>query len=141
MAKGDYIVLCDHDDALTLDALYEVYNAIKCNKGVELIYSDEDKVDTKNESYFEPAFKPDFNLDMLLSVNYFCHLTTIKKSLLKELYTVDKVYERAEYNGAQDYDLFLRLVNIIPLGLPVVPPEYMITASSPELTRVWGLPI
>ena len=113
MAKGDYIVLCDHDDALTLDALYEVYNAIKCNKGVELIYSDEDKVDTKNESYFEPAFKPDFNLDMLLSVNYFCHLTTIKKSLLNELYAVDKVYERSEYNGAQDYDLFLRLVNII----------------------------
>ena len=113
MASGDYVVLCDHDDALTYDALYEVYNAIMTNKDAELIYSDEDKVDTKNESYFEPAFKPDFNLDMLLSVNYFCHLTTIKKSLLDELYEKDKMYERPEYNGAQDYDLFLRLVNLI----------------------------
>ena len=113
MASGDYIVLCDHDDALTYDALYEVYNAIKNNKNAELIYSDEDKVDTKNESYFEPAFKPDFNLDMLLSVNYFCHLTTIKKSLFDELYSIDNAYERPEYNGAQDYDLFLRIVNLI----------------------------
>lgn len=113
MASGDYVVLCDHDDALTYDAIYEVYNAIKSNKDAELIYSDEDKVDTKNESYFEPALKPDFNLDMLLSVNYFCHLTTIKKSLLDELYKKDNMYERPEYNGAQDYDLFLRLVNLI----------------------------
>ena len=113
MATGDYIVLCDHDDALTYDALFEVYSAIMSNKDAELIYSDEDKVDTKNESYFEPAFKPDFNLDMLLSVNYFCHLTTIKKSLLDELYKIDNMYERPEYNGAQDYDLFLRLVNHI----------------------------
>ena len=113
MTSGDYIVLCDHDDSLTLDALYEVYKAIKDNKNALLIYSDEDKVDTKNESYFEPAFKPDFNLDMLLSVNYFCHLTTIKKSLLDELKKIDHIYERPEFNGAQDYDLFLRLVNLI----------------------------
>lgn len=113
MAEGDYIVLCDHDDALTLDALYEVSKIINSNSNIELIYSDEDKVDTKDESYFEPAFKPDFNLDMLLSVNYFCHLTTIKKTLLDELYNQDGLYERAEYNGAQDYDLFLRLVNLI----------------------------
>lgn len=113
MASGDYIVLCDHDDDLTYDALYEVYNAIVKNDGAEVIYSDEDKVDTKNDSYFEPAFKPDFNLDMLLSVNYFCHLTTIKKSLLEELYKNDGAYEMSEYNGAQDYDLFLRLVSLI----------------------------
>ncbi len=113
MAEGDFIVLCDHDDALTLDALYEVASVINDKPNLELIYSDEDKVDTKDASYFEPAFKPDFNLDMLLSVNYFCHLTTIKKTLLDELYKKDGVYERAEYNGAQDYDLFLRLVNLI----------------------------
>ena len=113
MATGDYIILCDHDDALTYDALYEMYKAIISNKDAELIYSDEDKVDTKNESFFEPAFKPDFNLDMLLSVNYFCHLSAIKKSLLDKLYNIDNMYERPDYNGAQDYDLFLRLVNII----------------------------
>ena len=113
MSKGDYIVLCDHDDELTLDALYEVTKKINENPKAELIYSDEDKVDTKDESYFEPAFKPDFNLDMLLSVNYFCHLTTIKKEILDTLFDRDGGYERDKYNGAQDYDLFLRVVNLI----------------------------
>ena len=113
MSKGDYIVLCDHDDELTIDALYEVTKKINENPNAELIYSDEDKVDTKDDSYFEPAFKSDFNLDMLLSVNYFCHLTTIKKDLLDELFKIDGEYERNEYNGAQDYDLFLRIVSLI----------------------------
>ncbi|MBR4314458.1 MAG: glycosyltransferase, partial [Lachnospiraceae bacterium] len=113
MASGEYIVLCDHDDELTLDALYEVTKKINECPEANLIYSDEDKVDTKDDSYFEPAFKPDFNLDMLLSVNYFCHLTTIKKTILDRLYEVDNAYERKEYNGAQDYDLFLRIVNLI----------------------------
>jgi GT2 family glycosyltransferase len=113
MANGDYIVLCDHDDELTLDALYEVTKKINECPSANLIYSDEDKVDTKDESYFEPAFKSDFNLDMLLSVNYFCHLTTIKKTVLDRLYSIDKAYERKEFNGAQDYDLFLRIVNLI----------------------------
>ena len=113
MASGDYIVLSDHDDELTLDALYENAKVINQNIDVELIYSDEDKVDTKNNTYSEPHFKSDFNLDMLLSVNYFCHLTVIKKGLLDKLKNIDNEYERNEYNGAQDYDLFLRLVNII----------------------------
>lgn len=113
MASGDYIVLCDHDDELTLDALYEVTKYINEHPDVKLLYSDEDKVDTKSNDFFEPAFKPDFSIDMLLSVNYFCHLTTIKKSLLDEIKNEDGRYERAEYNGAQDYDLFLRLVNKI----------------------------
>ena len=113
MANGDYIVLCDHDDELTLDALYEVTKKINECPNANLIYSDEDKVDTKDESYFEPAFKPDFNLDMLLSVNYFCHLTTIKRTMLDRLYEIDNAYERKEFNGAQDYDLFLRIVNLI----------------------------
>ena len=113
LSSGDYIVLCDHDDELTYDALYEVVKAINNNPSIELIYSDEDKVDMNGESFFEPSFKPDFNLDMLLSVNYFCHLTVIKKTLLDKVKVGDSSYELSEYNGAQDYDLFLRLVNFI----------------------------
>ena len=113
LAAGDYIVLVDHDDELTLDALYENVKAINENENIELIYSDEDKVDMKDSSYFEPHFKSDFNLDLLLSVNYFCHLTTIKKTLVDELIKKYGVFEREEYNGAQDYDLFLRLTNIL----------------------------
>ena len=113
MAKGDYIILVDHDDALTTDALYEVACAINENRNAEFLYSDEDKVDMNDETYFEPNFKPDFNIDMLLSVNYFCHLSVIKKTLLDEIYGEYGVYERSEFNGAQDYDFFLRIVNNI----------------------------
>lgn len=113
MASGDYIVLCDHDDELTLDALYEVAKAINENDKLEFIYSDEDKVDKYDDYYFDPNFKPDFNLDMLLSVNYFCHLSTIKKTLLDELKSIDGGYELSSYDGAQDYNLFLRIINLI----------------------------
>ena len=113
LSSGDYIVLCDHDDELTVDALYECAKVINDNPSIELIYSDEDKVDMNGETFFEPSFKPDFNLDMLLSVNYFCHLTVIKKTLLDKVKVDDDKYELSEYNGAQDYDLFLRLVNYL----------------------------
>ena len=113
LATGDYIILCDHDDEITLDALYEIAKAINNNQNLKFIYSDEDKIDTTSSYYFEPHFKPDFNLDMLLSVNYICHLSCIKKSIVDDIINIYGQFERSEYNGAQDYDLFLRLVNLL----------------------------
>ena len=113
LATGDYIILCDHDDELTLDCLYELTKEINDNPCVNFIYSDEDKIDIKSSSYFEPHFKSDFNLDMLTSVNYICHVACIKKEIVDELIKKYGCFERKEYNGAQDYDLFLRIVNIL----------------------------
>ena len=113
MAKGDYIILVDHDDELTLDALYECAKVINENENVSFIYSDEDKVDMSDSSYFEPSFKPDFNLDMFLSVNYICHLSCIKKQLVDELINKYGKFERENFNGAQDYDLYLRIINLL----------------------------
>lgn len=107
-AEGDYCCLLDHDDFITPDALYE--NAIliskerKAGNDIDMIYSDEDKCDAEGEKYFEAHIKEKFNLDLLLSNNYICHFTTIKTSLIKSLKF------REEYDGAQDYDLFLRVV-------------------------------
>ena len=112
-ATGDYIVLCDHDDELTLDCLYELTKDINNHPDTNFIYSDEDKIDLKSSSYFEPHFKSDFNLDMLTSVNYICHVACIKKEIINELIKKYGSFERKEYNGAQDYDLFLRIVNIL----------------------------
>ena len=112
-ADGDYIVLCDHDDELTLDCLYELTKEINNNNDANFIYSDEDKIDMKSNSYFEPHFKSDFNIDMLTSVNYICHIACIKKELVKEVIDKYGAFERKEYNGAQDYDLFLRIANIL----------------------------
>ncbi|MBQ9140332.1 MAG: glycosyltransferase [Lachnospiraceae bacterium] len=106
-ATGDYIALLDHDDLLTSDALYEFASAIEDGKkrGVELqlLYSDEDKCDGEAQTFYEPHYKLDFNLDLLMTNNYICHLTAVKAELFKELKL------RGEYNGAQDFDLVLRV--------------------------------
>ena len=108
-ATGDYCGLLDHDDLLTPDALFEMAKAIHEAKAKDtepvLLYSDEDKCDFKGEHYFEPHFKPDFNPDLILSNNYICHFCMIKTELLQKL----KI--RKEYDGAQDYDLVLRIVS------------------------------
>ena len=114
MANGDYIVLADHDDELELNALYECAKAINEHPEVQMIYSDEDKIDFEDTYYFEPHFKSDFNPDLLRSVNYICHLLVLKRDLLDAIAETDaagnKVYERKEYDGAQDHDLILRAV-------------------------------
>lgn len=102
-ATGDYIGLLDHDDVLELDALYHMAKAISEND-YDMVYSDEDKMSADGLKYFEPNIKPNFNFDYLLSNNYICHFTVIRSSIMKNLMF------RKEYDGAQDYDLFLRTV-------------------------------
>lgn len=102
-AKGDYIGLLDHDDLLKEQALSDIYEKIT-EGGYAFLYTDEDKVSGDLTTYFEPNFKPDFNFDYLLSNNYICHFAVIRSDILKELGF------RKEYDGAQDYDLFLRVV-------------------------------
>lgn len=103
LATGDYIGLLDHDDVLEKDALYHVA-ALIGQKDCDMVYTDEDKMSSGGDAFFEPNCKPDFNLDYLLSNNYICHFTVIRASIIKELQF------RAAYDGAQDYDLFLRTV-------------------------------
>ena len=105
IASGDYIVFADHDDILSVDALYECTKCINENQEVDMIYSDEDKVSMDGQTYFEPHFKPDLNMDLLCSVNYFCHLVVVKRQLLEQAGKLN-----GEYNGAQDYDFVLRCV-------------------------------
>lgn len=104
MAAGDYIALFDHDDLLAPDALYEVRKAIE-EKGAEVIYTDEDKVNEDSSVYSEPHFKSDYNLDLLRSNNYICHFFVVKKSIADRVGGL-----RSEYNGSQDYDFIFRCV-------------------------------
>ena len=107
-ATGDYIGLLDHDDYLTPDALYEMAKAIKEGKEKKqeygFLYSDEDKCDEHGKHFYDPHLKTDFNLDMFLTNNYICHFCVMKSDLMK------KLKFRKEYDGAQDYDIFLRAV-------------------------------
>lgn len=107
IATGDYIALLDHDDILAPDALYEVVKWMNehYKDETDVIYTDEDKVSFDLKDYFEPHFKSDYNLDLIRSNNYICHLFVAGKSI------VDQVGGfRKEYDGSQDYDFILRCI-------------------------------
>lgn len=103
LATGGYIGLMDHDDILTSDALFMIVS--KLNEGYDIVYTDEDKTDENLNRYFSVYRKPDFNLNLFLSNNYMCHFTVISKKIISEAGNF-----RSEYDGAQDYDLFLRCI-------------------------------
>ncbi len=102
LATGDYIALMDNDDEISPDALYEVVKTINETQA-DLIYSDEDFI-TAGGDFVNPHFKPDFSPDLLLSHNYITHFCVFKRSLLNQVGQFN-----SDYDGAQDYDLFLRL--------------------------------
>ena len=106
MAKGEFISLLDNDDVLDKNALYWVVDALNNNDKLDFIYSDEDKLDLDGHRC-EPNFKPDFSPDTLLSMNYICHFTTIRKALVDKVGGFEKGLE-----GAQDYDLFLKTTEL-----------------------------
>jgi len=106
MATGEFVGLFDHDDILWPNALYEVVKALNNDPTIDFLYSDEDKITEDRKDYQAPFFKPDWNPDFLHSVNYITHFATVRRSLLNELGG-----QRKEYNGAQDWDLFLRITS------------------------------
>ena len=102
LATGEFIALLDNDDIIETDALYEIVKLINENKNVDMIYTDEDKLDL-NGKRCEPHFKPDWSPDTLMSLNYICHFTVLRKKIVDDIngFRVGTV-------GSQDYDLFLR---------------------------------
>lgn len=105
IASGEYVGFLDHDDLLAADALYEIVKKLNENSKLEMIYTDEDKVTEDLEKHFQPHFKPEFNLDLMRANNYICHFCVIRRSLILEVGGF-----RKEFDGAQDYDLFLRCI-------------------------------
>lgn len=105
IANGEFIALVDNDDVVEKDALYYVVNALNKNKYLDLIYTDEDKIDFTGK-YMEPHFKPDYSPDTLMGINYICHLCVLRKKIVSEVGGF-----RKEYDGSQDYDLFLRVLD------------------------------
>ena len=107
MADGDYLVLADHDDIIAEEALFRCVEAIDKDRTIDVIYSDEDKVDWNGKHYFEPHFKSDFNIDLLCSMNYICHLFVFHRNVLQKVGGFEPVYD-----GAQDHDFILRCVEV-----------------------------
>ena len=103
LAKGEFVGFLDHDDELTPHALQEVAQTITEFKA-DLIYSDEEYIKPNGHRY-SAHFKPDYSPDLLLSINYICHLTVYRRSLLQKIGGF-----REGYDGAQDHDLLLRFL-------------------------------
>lgn len=103
-ANGEYLALLDHDDALSRNALYEMAAAI-AQTGAEMLYSDEIVLGADLKTLREYHFKPDFSPDTLRGCNYITHFLVFSRKLLEKA----GGGERKEYDGAQDFDLILRL--------------------------------
>ena len=104
IATGDYVALMDNDDLLPPHALAYMALAAHQHPQAGLIYSDEDKV-TEDNVRQAPYFKCQFNYELFLSQNMISHFGVYRRSVLEEIGGF-----RVGYEGAQDWDLALRVI-------------------------------
>jgi GT2 family glycosyltransferase len=102
LARGEFVALMDDDDELPEHALFWIANEIVRHPDVDLIYSDEDKMDVTGRRY-DPYFKPDWNPALILSQNFFSHLGVYRRNLVEKVGGF-----RPGFEGSQDHDLALR---------------------------------
>ena len=103
-ATGDFLCFLDHDDTLTDDALFCYARALNKYPDTDLLYSDEDHIDANGLEYFTPYFKPDWNPDLILGMNYICHFMCVRKSIVDEFEPATK-----EFDGSQDHHMAIRV--------------------------------
>jgi glycosyltransferase involved in cell wall biosynthesis len=106
LASGDFVAFMDHDDLLKPHALAQVVRWLNADPELDLIYTDEDKLDEEG-SLFGPHPKPDWSPDQLMVHNYINHLTVLRRQLVQQVGGL-----RPEMDGSQDHDLLLRLTEI-----------------------------
>ncbi|AMN41333.1 glycosyltransferase family 2 protein [Rhodoplanes sp. Z2-YC6860] len=104
-----FVTCLDHDDLLAPEAIEACSRYLAAHPDCRLLTSDEDKVDAWGEIRSAPFFKPQrFSRELFYSSNYINHLTTHHAD------TVRKVGGwRSVYDGAQDYDLILRSLEVL----------------------------
>src|SRR5213080_4711667 len=92
-----------HDDVLEPDSLFQVVKLLQQHPDADLIYSDEDKLG--DDGFEAPLFKPDWSPDFFLSCNYLGHLSAVRRDIVQKAGGF-----RSQFDSAQDYDLFFRVV-------------------------------
>ncbi|MGB1724040.1 MAG: glycosyltransferase family 2 protein, partial [Ilumatobacteraceae bacterium] len=103
VATGGFVAFLDHDDLLTPDALSAVDEVLLGDDSIDFLYSDEDKIDddgNRSQRFTKPAWSP----ERLRAQNYCSHLSVMRRALVDEVGGL-----RAGFDGAQDYDLVLRV--------------------------------
>ena len=105
LARGEFVALLDHDDELAPDALAEVVLLLAARPDADIVYTDEDKIDEEGRRY-TPYFKPDYLPDLLTGQNCLSHLSVYRTALVRAVGGF-----RPGYEGSQDWDLALRVVD------------------------------
>lgn len=103
-AKGEYLLFCRQEDLPTPDALFAFAKEINEHPEGVLFYPDNDRMTPDGNRFFEPEFKPDFDPELLESTNYMGRFFLVKRDFFEKYGKVD-----ADFSGACDYDLLLRL--------------------------------
>lgn len=101
-ATGQFIAFLDQDDELSLQAVQVLSKVIANNPESDILYSDEDKIDSRGNHY-DVFRKPNWSPERLRHQNYLNHLTIIRRSLIEEVGGLNP-----QFDGSQDYDLVLR---------------------------------
>ena len=104
LATGEFVVLLDNDDLLHTDALADVAAQIELDPKIDYIYTDEDKI-TVDGIHYDEFKKPKWSPERLLAHNYCSHLSVIRRELVNAIGRFRRGFE-----GSQDYDLILRVV-------------------------------
>jgi GT2 family glycosyltransferase len=104
LASGEFVVLLDHDDVLPRQALLAVVCELNRHPDADILYSDEDKIDEKGRR-FDPYFKSDWNPELFYGQNMISHLGVYRREIMERVGGF-----REGYEGSQDYDLALRVV-------------------------------
>lgn len=104
LATGHYLAFADHDDILAPNALFEMARAVSRTEA-PFLYSDEALFEKDYQNPSAGHFKPDYSPQYLLNVNYIAHLACVRKDVFFRLGGFS-----SEYDGSQDHDLYLRIL-------------------------------
>jgi O-antigen biosynthesis protein len=106
LASGEYIGLLGQDDTLSPSALHAVIEELQ-NGSADIVYSNEDFIG--GEGLPEPRIKPGWSPELLLSRMYLGHFLVASRTAIERV-----GWFRSKYDGAQDYDLVLRITDRTP---------------------------
>ena len=105
IARGEITVLLDHDDLLAPTALERIVEAFGSADDVDYVYTDEDVLVDGHR--VDPFFKPDWSPERFRNQMYTCHVSAFRTELVQDLGGF-----REGYDGAQDWDLVLRVTEV-----------------------------
>ena len=104
LARGEFLVLLDNDDELHKETLRTLADALDGTPDCDYLYSDENKISPDGE-HFDDFPKPRWSPERLLAQNYTSHLSVLRRSLVERVGRF-----RSGFDGSQDYDLILRVI-------------------------------